>query len=191
MDQIREQWGLYLVMLGPILPAIALGLTVRIRPNPTLAAEQEAKPKASWIRRFFAWALDMHIQMPFLVLAYVGHTKATAAWGTAKGLAVAVILYGLWYLVGFLNRCALMGRTGYSLGHLFLGIRTVSDRSGEPIGIRRMYMREQAHYLDQILLGFLWPIFDPRRRTIADKLASTITVSAPAVRTRLIARRPA
>lgn len=183
VDPLSGPWGFYLVMLGPIVPAVVLGALVKVTPKPALVEVQEAKPKASWLRRFFGWAIDMHIQMPFLVLAYIGHNEARTHFRGWGSLTVAFVLYGVWYLVGFYNRCIRMGTLGYSWGHQFLGIKTVSEETGEPTGVRRMYMREQFHYLDQLFMGFLWPLFDKRRRTIADKLARTITFRDPTVRT--------
>ena len=39
-------------------------------------------------------------------------------------------------------------------------------------------VRQIAHYIDQLIcyVGYLWPLWDHKRQTIADKLVSTVCV---------------
>lgn len=54
------------------------------------------------------------------------------------------------------------------------GLR-VRHRSGAPVGVVRLAARELAHLLDTAALGvgWLWPLWDRRRRTFADLLLRT------------------
>ena len=52
--------------------------------------------------------------------------------------------------------------------------------SGEPVGFGRAIGRQIAHLLDGMPLGigYLWPLWDERRQTFADKVCSTLVVQA-------------
>jgi uncharacterized RDD family membrane protein YckC len=86
---------------------------------------------------------------------------------------VAMVGYGLWNF-GFRQ-----GRTGSSIGKTVLGLRVVGVDSGEPIGFWRSVIRQFAHVTDLFSLGvgYLWPLWDSRSQTFADKLVSTVSVS--------------
>ncbi|CAA0124680.1 Proline-rich antigen [Mycolicibacterium vanbaalenii] len=91
---------------------------------------------------------------------------------------------GLWWLftgvgavtlfVMALNRLVLPHAVGWTLGRALFGIAVVRS-SGEPLGVWRLTARELAHLLDTLALfvGWLWPLWDRRRRTFADLLAKT------------------
>ncbi|MDH6117774.1 RDD family protein [Kitasatospora sp. GAS204B] len=83
-------------------------------------------------------------------------------------LAVSVALLGY-------NRCHLAGRTGQSWGKRLMGTDLVGLDTQEPIGARRAFLRDLAHLLDTLscFLGWLWPLWDDRKQTFADKLAAT------------------
>jgi uncharacterized RDD family membrane protein YckC len=110
-------------------------------------------------------ALDLGAQCgsgvsPFGVIGFV------VAW-------LAMIGYGVW------NFGLRQGRTGSSIGKSVLGLRVVDVDSVEPIGFWRSVIRQFAHAVDVLSLGvgYLWPLWDPKGQTFADKLMSTICVS--------------
>ncbi|BBX67275.1 RDD family protein [Mycolicibacterium psychrotolerans] len=72
------------------------------------------------------------------------------------------------------NRLVAPAATGWTLGRAVCGI-AVRDRSGAPVGIARLTLRELAHLVDTlaVFVGWLWPLWDRRRRTFADLLART------------------
>jgi uncharacterized RDD family membrane protein YckC len=86
---------------------------------------------------------------------------------------LAMIGYGIW------NFGYRQGRSGSSLGKSALKLRIVSAATREPIGFWRSMIRQLAHVLDAISLGvgFLWPLWDRKHQTFADKLAATMSVS--------------
>jgi hypothetical protein len=51
--------------------------------------------------------------------------------------------------------------------------------NGQPLGVGMCFVRELAHIIDSIpcYIGYLWPIWDPRRQTFADKLCSTVVTA--------------
>jgi uncharacterized RDD family membrane protein YckC len=70
------------------------------------------------------------------------------------------------------------GATGQSLGKRAARIRLVGESSGQPIGAGRTLVRQVAHLLDALPLhvGYLWPLWDERRQTFADKACATTVV---------------
>jgi len=72
------------------------------------------------------------------------------------------------------NRVVLPPNIGWSLGRALVGIAVVR-LDGATVGVGRMMLRELAHLLDTIsvFVGWLWPLWDPRRRTFADLLLGT------------------
>lgn len=136
---------------------------------------------ASWSKRLLAYLIDMHINMIFLVLAYLGSQAAGANFDATTALVISIALYVIWYGIGFYNRCIRMGRVGHSWGRAVLGINLVSEKSGKPIGVPKALIRENAHLADIVILGFgfLLPIWDRKRQTLADKFMHTVTVEGP------------
>jgi Mce-associated membrane protein len=63
---------------------------------------------------------------------------------------------------------------GWSLGRALLGIEVVQPE-GAAVGLGRLMLRELAHLLDtfSVFVGWLWPLWDSRRRTFADLLLRT------------------
>jgi uncharacterized RDD family membrane protein YckC len=86
---------------------------------------------------------------------------------------LAVIGFSIW------NQWIRQGRTGWSLGKQWMGIRVVKDgRPDQPPGIGRNVGRAFAHVLDALAcyIGYLWPLWDRKRQTFADKICSTVVI---------------
>lgn len=73
------------------------------------------------------------------------------------------------------------GRTGYTVGKSALGIRLISERTGQPLGIGLTIVRFFAHFVDTLIcyLGWLWPLWDAKRQTIGDKIMGSVVVDQP------------
>ncbi|GGR42987.1 putative RDD family membrane protein YckC [Nocardioides luteus] len=100
-------------------------------------------------------------------------------------LAIGGILAFLGFLLGlaflFWNYGLKQGKTGYSIGKGVLGIKVVKEADGQVLGTWFSIGRFFVHYLDQLpcYLGYLWPLWDDKRQTFADKILSTIVVNEP------------
>lgn len=84
---------------------------------------------------------------------------------------------GLAILLTVGNRTLLPAATGWSLGRAAMDIAVVrtGDASTGSVGASGLLLRDLAHVLDtvSVFVGWLWPLWDHRRRTFADMLART------------------
>ena len=155
---------------------------------------------AHWGKRVGASVIDFLTLVPFYVLMVVvviaTHQSHTVTMGyTADGTAASTevsdglsstgfILLGGLYLVMIVfalwNIVFRQGRTGYSIGKSVLGIKLVKDGSDEVVGAGRTFLRQIAHILDSIFyIGYLWPLWDAKRQTFADKICTTVVLDVP------------
>jgi uncharacterized RDD family membrane protein YckC len=76
------------------------------------------------------------------------------------------------------------GQTGQSYGKKIAGTRLISEATGAPPGGGLGIGRHFVHIVDGIpcYVGFLWPLWDSKRQTFADKILKTVVVNAPAGR---------
>ena len=132
----------------------------------------------SWFQRLGAWVLDALVIAPFSILAAVLGTSTDATTNLPEHNAMYYVfqLMGL-LLLGY-NRWYMAGTTGQSWGRKALGIRLVSEQTGQPIGAGMAFVRDLTHVLDGMpcLIGYLWPLWDAKKQTFADKLLKTAVV---------------
>ncbi len=147
-------------------------MTVVVEKNPTTAALPESPRDvlAPWQLRVGAFAVDV---LPCIAVAT---TMALVAW-TLDAHPVwwwtCVSVGGLAILLMLVNRLLLPTVTGWSLGRGLFGIALVR-RDGTTIGPWGLLLRDLAHLLDTAsVVGWLWPLWDSRRRTFADMLLGT------------------
>ncbi|MEU6353956.1 RDD family protein [Streptomyces sp. NPDC047072] len=126
-------------------------------------------PYANWGQRFLGTLVDGLIIMIPYVLILVDMSAQTGILAIL-GL-LGVIGVGIWLLV-------MEGRTGQTIGKKALGIRLVREIDGQPLGVGMAFVRRLAHFLDSFAcyLGWLWPAWDAKRQTFADKVCSTIVI---------------
>jgi uncharacterized RDD family membrane protein YckC len=155
-------------------------------------------PMASWGRRAAARLIDTLLQAVGLIPYVLGvavlvsgapaGTTALTPDGRVNpgiGLTTLATAGGMMFLGGVLslviwvwNRVIQQGRTGQSVGKSVVKIVLVSTSTGEPIGAGSAFVREVLHLLDDVFyLGYLWPLWDPKRQTFADKLLGTVVAS--------------
>ena len=68
------------------------------------------------------------------------------------------------------------GTTGSSLGKSLMKFKVVSEVTGQPIGFGMSVVRQLAHFVDGIIcyIGYLFPLWDAKRQTLADKIMTTV-----------------
>ena len=150
--------------------------------------EVEAGPSlASWPARAGAIAID--VLLGVAVIATMAVSAWSAPWlgwlwwvyvATAACVIIAIAV----------NRLLLPTITGWSLGRAVFGI-AVRTQDGAAPGVLRLVGRDLVHLLDTaaLFVGWLWPLWDGRRRTFADLLLRTEVHNAE--RPQRDTRRPA
>ncbi|MER6471390.1 RDD family protein [Streptomyces collinus] len=124
-------------------------------------------PYANWGQRFLGTLVDGLVFLVPYILVIVGRNNA--ALSAIGGLAIIAI--AIWQLIQ-------EGRTGQTIGKKALGIRLVKEETGQPLGVGMAFVRRLAHFLDSLAcyLGWLWPAWDSKRQTFADKVCGSIVI---------------
>jgi uncharacterized RDD family membrane protein YckC len=144
---------------------------------------------ASWGQRVGATLVDLLVLVPPYIVVFVGlaigASGATTdpvtgqpSGGNATGFVIATIGYLLVLGVQLWNTVFRQGRTGWSIGKQALGVRLVREQDGRPMGVGMNFVRQIVHVVDVLpcFIGFLWPIWDEKRQTFADKIMTTAVV---------------
>jgi uncharacterized RDD family membrane protein YckC len=69
------------------------------------------------------------------------------------------------------------GTTGSSIGKSVMKFTVVSEKTGQPLGFGLSIVRQLTHLvIDGLLcgIGFLFPLWDNKRQTLADKIVGTV-----------------
>lgn len=53
--------------------------------------------------------------------------------------------------------------------------KLVKIETGQPIGFGMAFVRHLCHVLE-FVIGFLWPLWDEKRQTFADKIVGTVVI---------------
>jgi uncharacterized RDD family membrane protein YckC len=68
-------------------------------------------------------------------------------------------------------------RTGQSPGKMAVGSRLLREADGQFLGFGRAFGRRLLHILDLICyVGFLWPAWDEKKQTFADKIVRSVVI---------------
>ncbi|OBK29578.1 hypothetical protein A5634_18095 [Mycobacterium asiaticum] len=105
------------------------------------------------------------------VLSDVCYTQSSIIGTIVQGLAaLAILAYVVW------NYGYRQGTTGSSIGKSILKFKVVSEATGAPLGFGMSLVRQIAHVADSIIcfVGYLFPLWDKKRQTLADKIMTTV-----------------
>ncbi|MDE0804700.1 MAG: RDD family protein, partial [Acidimicrobiales bacterium] len=134
-------------------------------------------PLASWGQRAVAWLITGAMIFGAYIALFI------------VVLIISAVSDVLGALVGFVGYLALLGaafyfyyldgQTGGHPGKRLTGLKTVNADTGELIGGGMGIVRYLAHFVDAIIcyIGFLFPLWDDKNQTIADKMMSTVVVA--------------
>jgi uncharacterized RDD family membrane protein YckC len=158
-------------------------------PGPALPKEAYTP----WFTRVLAWLIDF---VPVLVVSGIGQgiafgtadnvcTDSVSGYGvycSSSFSAVGVIFYGLSSILVLAyvvwNYGYRQGTTGSSIGKTVMKFKVVSEKTWQPIGFGMSIVRQIAHFVDAIIcyIGYLFPLWDAKRQTLADKIMTTVCV---------------
>jgi uncharacterized RDD family membrane protein YckC len=171
-------------------------------PPPSPAAVLPKEAYTPWFTRVIAYVIDI---IPAAVVIGIG---AGVAFGTADNqctsngggqndygvyctsdmTAFGTIVYILAYLIVFAywiwNWGYRQGTTGQSIGKSVMKFKVISEKTGQPIGFGMSIVRELIYSVAAAcgilwLIAVLFPLWDPKRQTLVDKIISTICVPTP------------
>ena len=95
-------------------------------------------------------------------------------------LGIVVPLLGIAYLVW--NVGMKQGKTGSSIGKAMQKFKIVDEATGQPVGVGKSILRAIVYLVAYGACGILWlvavvfPLFDPKRQTLVDKLFKTVAL---------------
>jgi hypothetical protein len=121
---------------------------------------------ASWGKRVGAWALDFLVPWAIALICL----RIFIALGIIVYLAAVV-----WTFYNIFQG----GKTGSRWGQKIVGIRMLKEATGQPTGGGFAIGRAFVHILDGIpcYLGYLWPLWDAKKQTFADKIMGTVIIN--------------
>ncbi len=140
---------------------------------------------AQWPQRALGWVIDfIALAIPGYILYWLGAPKTTIVGSTVVQTGPGFLYYlgGLYMLaLAIYNRWYRGGTTGYTIGRGVAGVKLVKEATGQPIGMGMAFVRDIAHIVDSIIcyVGWLFPLWDSKRQTLADKIMSTVVLLEP------------
>lgn len=140
---------------------------------------------ANWFLRVVAYIIDV---LPAGILSAIGFllaapkTETTTVGGvsvtTTTGLgAVYWLFWGLGVIWIVYNKAYLEGTTTQSIGKKILGMHTIGQATGQPLGFGAAFGRLLLLWLDFAIcyVGVLWPLWDRNKQClISDKITNAV-----------------
>ena len=137
---------------------------------------------AGWGTRLAAYLVDALVAvgaaLVFIILAIV----FIVADVTVLGVLFYIVGIGAAIAVQIWNLVLKQGTTGQSIGKGVMNIKVVGENTGQPLGNGGAFVRFLMHaFVDGAIcyLGFLWPLWDDKKQTWGDKVASSVVLQAP------------
>ncbi len=146
---------------------------------------------AGWGARVVARIIDTLVTglIPSLIVFFalrpttsITFNQTTGAMSSSTSGSLGLYYFG--DLVAFLIGCAgvayMKSAWGQSLGQKAVNIRMVRESDGQTLSFGMAFVREIAHLLDNIVccVGYLWPLWDAKKQTFADKIMTTVVTKA-------------
>ena len=144
--------------------------------------------RAGWATRARARLIDQFPTYLGLIIFCVGYlifiVRLASSSGSTSQLTkpAVVMIIGLGAMLVSLgwvsyNRWHLAGKTGQSVGKRVSKIRLIGAETYAPIGAKNAFLRDVVHILDALtLVGYLWPLWDDKRQTLADQVMKTVVI---------------
>ncbi len=134
---------------------------------------------ADWGTRALGYLVDAAFAV-VIVIAGVILSLIFGAVSSALGVLVSLVAYlgaAAYWIVQLLKQ----GNTGQTIGKKVIGLKVVKEETGQPIGGGMSIVRAIAHVADSIIcyIGWLFPLWDAKRQTLADKIIGTLVITVP------------
>ncbi len=126
---------------------------------------------ATWGRRAIGGLIDF--VAPAIVVSIIINIVMPNG-GVGSTVLSTLLTLGWWvYNTGYR-----VATTGYSFGHKIGKVRVVMEDTGQTPPQNTAMVRAVAHLLDELIcaLGFLFPLWDSKKQTFADKISKTVVI---------------
>ena len=168
------------------------GYGIPQQPGPYGHAAQVQQFYAGWGSRVAAYIVDylivgVPVGIIYAIAAAVGAKPVTCdaytgvCSGGLSGAGYAIAAVG-WLLgfAGFLWLLYQEGTTGQTPGKKMVNIRVLREADGQPLGFGMAFVRKICHAVDVFAccVGLLWPLWDAKKQTFADKIMSSVAVKS-------------
>jgi uncharacterized RDD family membrane protein YckC len=119
---------------------------------------------AAWSWRVLASILDgLIFGIPTVIIAFATGSRAV----------LDILDFVVFLVLGYLN-----GAYGQTPAKRIVGLKVLREQDGQLLGGGMGIVRSIVHILDAFscLIGYLWPLWDSKRQTFADKIVSTVVI---------------
>ena len=187
-DQYRSQWPAA-SSANPQPSFLQPPASPGYSPGPGYFVAPPRSDYAVWGQRMRARLIDQGPTYVGLIIFFAGYlvavielSRSSESTPDFETAAVAMII-GLSVILASLawvayNRWMIAGKTGQSLGKRMTKIRLIGEETNTPIGAKNAFIRDLVHILDALtVVGYLWPLWDDKKQTFADKIMKTIVVN--------------
>ncbi len=125
---------------------------------------------ADWPKRALGGLIDY--VAPAIVISVLANLVGSAS-STLGGLVSFVLVVGWWVYLGYKS-----GTTGVTFGRSIAKTKLISAETGQVVGTQTGIIRQFAHIIDSIIcyVGWLFPLWDQQKQTLADKIMKTVVV---------------
>ena len=137
-----------------------------------LPAVGTAEPLAGFGARVISCLIDYVAPVIVLnLLISLGVALGSPTWPLVLGAVgyLGLLGFGIW------NSGYLQGTTGQSLGRRVARTKLVAIETGQPVGFGSAMARQICHGVE-FGIGYLWPLWDGKRQTFADKISNTVVI---------------
>ncbi|HML50440.1 MAG TPA: RDD family protein [Propionicimonas sp.] len=124
-----------------------------------------------WPKRALGALIDY--VAPAIVFGVVGSIISNAVSSTLGNIIDTVLVAAWWAYLGYLS-----GTYGITPGRAIAKTKLISEETGQLIGVGQGILRQLAHLLDSLAcyIGWLFPLWDAKRQTFADKIVKTVVI---------------
>jgi uncharacterized RDD family membrane protein YckC len=147
-------------------------------PQTSSTAGWSGPPLASWGQRVAAYLIDAVIAFGIIIVGFILGGLLGSANEALGGIVILLAYLGsfafqIWNLVQ-------QGNTGQTIGKKQMNLRLLRAQDGQPVGVGLSIGRYFLHIVDALpcYIGFLFPLWDEKRQTLADKIVDTVVVAA-------------
>jgi uncharacterized RDD family membrane protein YckC len=131
---------------------------------------------AEWPQRALAYLIDFLAPSVVWIIVAVIFGAISSTLGVLIYVlgGIALLGYAIWILIQ-------QGQTGQTPGKRLVGLKVIKKDTGQVIGVGLSIGRYFAHLVDSLIcyIGWLFPLWDANKQTIADKICNTVVITVP------------